>query len=169
MLIGCQLVVFRRFGILSPNLYACSRNVAVLSFNEDLAPVEGVSAGAGPLAGGEAFVAHQRLEGRPARRTKQDVFNLQLQALVARNADHLIHATLFQRFVNPRLGESGIGAERHLFAFGLLALDLGQQRLECSQPCINKGVRGSRKVGERDYQSDIWEYFRGGLAPIHVT
>ena len=49
--------------------------------------------------------------------------DLQLQALVRRDANHVVHAALLHRLVDLGLGEGGVGAERHLFALRLLSFD----------------------------------------------
>ena len=76
----------------------------------------------------EALVAHQWFRAWPARRPEQNVFDLQLQVPVGRDADHVFRVSLFEGLVDLRLGEGGVGAKRYSLPFGLLPLDLGQQQ-----------------------------------------
>ena len=60
----------------------------------------------------EALVAHQGLAARPSRRTKEEVFDFQLHALVRRHADDIVHVARLERVVDLRLGKRGVRAER---------------------------------------------------------
>jgi hypothetical protein len=64
--------------------------------------------------------------GRPGRR-KQDVFDLQLQILVGRDANRVLHAACLQRLVDLRLGEGRVSPDRNPLPLGVLALDLRHQ------------------------------------------
>ena len=79
--------------------------------------------------GAETLVAHQRLAARPSRRAKQDVFDLQLQVLVRRNADGIVHVALLEGVVDLRLGERGGRAERHAFALRLLPFNFRHEQV----------------------------------------
>ena len=61
----------------------------------------------------ETLEAHQGRAARPSRRTKQNLLDLQLQALVRRHADGIVHAALLERVVDLGLRERGVCAERH--------------------------------------------------------
>ena len=53
----------------------------------------------------KALVAHQGLAAWPSWRTKEDVFDFQLQALIPRHADGIVHVALLERLVDRRPGE----------------------------------------------------------------
>ena len=77
----------------------------------------------------ETLVAHQGLAARPSRRTKQDVFDVQLQALVRRHANGIVHVALLERLVDLRLGERRVRAERYARALRLLPVNLRHEQV----------------------------------------
>ena len=56
-------------------------------------------------------------------------FDLQLQALVGRNANGVLYSAFLRSLINFRLGKGRIAPEGDLLARSLLALDLRQQEL----------------------------------------
>ena len=76
----------------------------------------------------EALVPNHRLVTRSSHRARQQFGDVPFQDAVGGNADGIFRATPFQRLVNLRLGEGGLGPKDHLFAQLLLPLDLRQQQ-----------------------------------------
>jgi len=64
---------------------------------------------------------YQGLLAGPSHRT--------LQVVVGRYPDGILHAPLFERFVNLRLGKGRVGPERNFLVHPLLPLDLWHQQL----------------------------------------
>jgi hypothetical protein len=59
----------------------------------------------------EAGVGHDRLLGRTADRSRQQIADPPLQHLVGRQADGVVDVRRLQPLIDLRLGERGIGAE----------------------------------------------------------
>jgi hypothetical protein len=76
----------------------------------------------------EVFVADHRLVAGPPNEARQQPGNFPFQAVVGRDADGVLHIPLFQRLVDLRLGEGGVGTKHHIPALLLLPLDLRQQQ-----------------------------------------
>jgi hypothetical protein len=76
----------------------------------------------------KTFIPDHRLVARPPHRPRQQLVDVPLQVLIRGNPDGILHSSLLQRFVNLRLGESGIGSKHHFLAQRLLPLNLGQQQ-----------------------------------------
>ena len=77
----------------------------------------------------KSLVLDQRFLAGPSYRASEQLFNVLLQNAVGRNANRLLHAPLFQSFLNLRLGQGRIRPKRNFLAHLLLSLDLGQQHL----------------------------------------
>ena len=66
--------------------------------------------------------------GGPSRRAKQDVFDLQIQAFVGRNANGVLHSAFLRRLINLQLRKGRIAPQGDLLARNLLLLDFRQQQ-----------------------------------------
>src|ERR1039458_5354718 len=76
----------------------------------------------------KAFVPDHGLVARSSYGPRQELRDVELQAVVRGYADLLLHASFLQRLIDFRLGKGGIGAKYHFLAEFLLALDLRQQQ-----------------------------------------
>ena len=76
----------------------------------------------------KTLVLHQRLDAGPSHRSRQQLRDVPLQAVVGRDADRVRDAPLLQRLVDLRFGKSGVGPKGYLVTQLLLPLDLGQQQ-----------------------------------------
>ena len=76
----------------------------------------------------ETLVPDQRPVARSSRRTKQEVFDLDLQVLVCWHPDRVLDGTCLQGVVDLRCREGRVGADRHPPALGLLPLNLRHQQ-----------------------------------------
>ena len=102
---------------------------------EQLTPVV-LHLGDNPSGGGpalrlvaETLVPHQRLAAWPSRRTKEDVFDRQLQRLVRRHANGIVHVALLERLVDRRPGERRVRPERHAPPRSLLSVNLRHEEV----------------------------------------
>src|ERR1035437_7865035 len=71
----------------------------------------------------KALVPDHWLVARPAHGPRQQLRNVSLQAIVGWNADRILHAALFQCFVDLRFGKSRVRPESNFLALRLLTLD----------------------------------------------
>ena len=76
----------------------------------------------------KALVPHGRFVAGTPSRARQQFRHIPFQVLIGRNADSVLHAPAFERFVNLRLGEAGVGAKHNFLAQFLLPLNLRQQK-----------------------------------------
>ena len=59
---------------------------------------------------------------------RQQLRDVSLQTVIGRQPDRILHAPLFQRLVDLRLGEGGLRRKRYFLAPLLLPLDLRQEQ-----------------------------------------